>query len=366
MTRPPSILTILFSTASLRDAKRRRIGFAVVSAILAILCVWPRHYLARADLAPDDSGGDLSSMLGSASGGGLLALGALLGTHQSIDEDLTIARSDVVRADVVRRLHLEARPGYGDFEQAEVKLKKQVDMETIRGSILQISITDKNAAFDNALITNYVAAIRDRLTTLNLQQAAQKKIVAENRLEDASTRLAAAQSELDRYRSGNRLAVPEVQLGAAVALVTSLQAHLDAEQAELRAAQQFATGENIQVRIAKARIAGLQEQIAQAQAQAKSGGAGPTVGAMTPTISEYENLYRNEKFSEAEYEIYKRYFDSVIVAELSASTTMDIIEPPHVIPERQFNINAVGGLILCIILAVLSEFYLARPPVGRR
>ncbi len=355
----------LFESRWVRDAGRRRICVIILVVVFAILSLWPRHYLARAALAPDDSGGGLSSLLGAAGGGsGLLALGSLFGTHQSIEEDLAIARSDIVLGDVVRRLRLTERRGYGDFEQAEVKLRKKVDMETVRGSIVQISVRDSDRAFAKALAAGFVSALRDRLTALNMQQAVQKKVVAENRLQDASAEVATAQGALDRFRAANKLAAPEIQLGSAVAVAAGLQARLEAEQAELRTAQQFATGNNIQVQVVQARIAGLQNQIAAAQANAGVGG-GPTLGQMSPIISQYENLYRNEQYAQAEFEIYKRYLDSVIVDQLSATTNMDVIEPAYVKPERQYNLNAVGALILVLVLGGLAEFYVVRPPPGR-
>ena len=365
MTRPPSIMEFVLGSRWARDPWKRRGTIAVAMLVLAVLCIWPRHYEARAELLPDDAGSVLSSLLGSASGGtgGLLSLGSLLGNKQSIESDLTIARSQVVLDDVVRRLHHEGRVS-GDLDRAATKLRHKVDMEAVRGSILSVTVVDHDAVFAKAVVTDFVAAIRARVAAITLEQAGQKRAVAVNRLGDASIQLARAQAALDRFRAQNKLAAPEVQLGAAVSLVTELQARLDAEEAQLQALQRFATNNNFQIQAAQAQVAALRSQIASAQASANTS-PGPSVGALTPKITEYENLYRNERFAQAEYEIYQRYLGTVTVEELAAGINMDLVEPPFVDPDRKYNTPAVAAFFLVILLGVLAEFYLAHP-VGRR
>ena len=215
-----------------------------------------------------------------------------------------------------------------------------------------------------AVANDYVAAIRWRVGAISIEQAAQKKAVAEDRLKAATIDLAQSQEALDHFRATNKLAAPEIQLGAAVSLVTQLEANLHAEEAHLETLQHFATNDNIEVQAARTQVAALQGQIANAQASAPSAGV-PSVGAMSPRITEYENLYRNEKFAEAEYEIYQRYLGTVTVEELSAGINMDLIEPPYVDLDRQYNASAVGALMLVILLGLFSEYYIFRTgPAG--
>ncbi len=366
MTRPPSIMDFVLGSRWARDPLKRRGTMAAAIVVLAVLCVWPRHYLAQAQLLPDDAGSVLSSLLGSASGGtgGLLSLGNLIGNHPTVESDLTIARSQVVVADVVRRLRQEGRVS-GDLEREEIKLRHKTSLEAVRGSILKITFTDHDPAFAKAVVTDYVAATRARVAAISLEQAGQKKIVAQNRLEAATVDLAQSQAAIDRFRAENKLAQPEVQLGAAVALVTSLQAKLDAEQAQLSALQTFATGNNFQIQAEQAQVAALKAQINKAQA-AENAGPGPSVGGLTPKITEYENLYRNERFAQAEFEIYQRYMGTVAVEELAAGINMDLIEPPFVDADRQYNTSAVGALFLVIMLSILAEFYIAQTYDPRR
>jgi capsule polysaccharide export protein KpsE/RkpR len=292
----------------------------------------------------------------------------LIGGRQSIESDLTIARSLAVAVDAANRLRQEgvlpARAGNEEGPERSVSaLRHKADIEVIRGGILQVSVVDHRPAFAKALVTAYVLAIRNRLEALNVEESKQKKAIAADRLADATLNLARAQSELDRFRLANRLAEPQIELGAAISLVSGLEARLAAQQAELATLEKFATNDNIEVQTARAEVEAIKGQLAAAEASASSG-PGTSVGQMRPKISEYENLFRNEKYAEAEFEIFKRYLDTVTVEQMSAGVSMNVVEPPYLDPDRQFNEHALAALILLIIVAVFAEFYIQRPPIG--
>ncbi|MEO8812686.1 MAG: hypothetical protein ABI376_07225 [Caulobacteraceae bacterium] len=359
MTPPRTIMSAVLDSAPLRRARTRRAIFAVLAVILAVLCVWPRTYLAKAALLPDDSGGGLSSFLGGAvsAGGGLL--GTLFGGRQSIEVDLAIARSHAVVAEVAAVLVHERVLKTHDLTKATMMLRKVVRVEAVRGGLLMISTEGGDSVRAKTVVSTYVDVLRSHLSQMTLRQAAEKKAVASNRFEEATATLARTQAELDRFRQQHKLAMPEAQLGPAISLLTGLQANLQAQETALRTQLQFATNENIQVQAARARIASLNAQIAAAQAGAGGGAVGgPTLGGLTPELSEYENLYRAVRAAEAEYEIYKRYLSTVAVEEVSSGINMEVIEPPYISPERQIHTRAAGALVLLIILAGLAEVYL--------
>ncbi len=190
----------VMATPWMRRPATRRLIFAGAALVLAALSVWPQRYLARADLMPQDASNGLSAMLGGGGGGGLASLGALLGGHQSIEADLTMARSEAVLRSAIARMGILGKPAWRDSRAAEVKIRNKLDISAIRGSILQITARDADPAFAKALVGAYVGAVQDSLTALTLHQSAQRRGVAENRLNEASARLAAAQAALTRFR----------------------------------------------------------------------------------------------------------------------------------------------------------------------
>ncbi len=348
--------------ADFRRPNRRRVFFGVAALVTAVLCVWPRHYLARADLLPQEAAGGLSALLGQG-GGELAGLGALLGNHQSIEMDLTVARSQSVLRDVVARLRARRPNSYRDEQRAELSIRKRVTIEAVRGSIIQINVFDADPDLAYEIVSDFVAAIKQKTANLSLQQSAQNRAVAADQLAEATTRLASAQQALGRFRLENKLPSPEAQLGSGVTQLAILQGKLQAANVELQTLQRFATRSNFEVQSTEAEIAGLQHQIADAQT-AQYGEAGLSVAAVAQRSSQYLNLYRDEKFAEALYAIYTRYLEQVTIEELSANQDIKVIEPPYVDPAYQTNSSAVGLLLLIVLLAVGFEFYLVKPPVG--
>jgi len=298
VTPPRTIIGGVLDTEWFRSPLKRRLTFAVAAAILGVLSLYPQHYVAETQLMPQSSGGGLSTVLAQQSSGALLDLGALTGNTQSVEADLTIARSQAVIDGVVNQLHLVGMPGFRSRRQAEAKLKHKLKILAIRGSILQIKAEDRDPAFAKALVAAAGEAVRNRLAEISLQQAAQKRAVATDRLADATTRLANAQTALNQFRVENKLPAPETQLGAGVGILAGLQSRLQAKQVELGALEEVNTGENIQVKLAQAEIASLQRQIAQAQSQSGLGLAG-----MVSASTKYNDLYRDYTTAELLYQV---------------------------------------------------------------
>jgi len=365
VTPPRTILARILDSRWFRSPLKRRATFAAAAFVVGVLCLYPRHYVARADLLPQDTGGGLSGVIGQS--GALVSLGALIGSHQSIEVDVTVARSEAVLRDVIGRMQLigRGRGQFRDMPDAERKLRKKVDVEAIRGSILQVKSQDANPVFARNFVAAYAWAIQNRLTTLTLRQVAAKRAVANERLAQSAARLTAAQRAITNYRSVNKLAAPEIQLGAAVTELATLQARLQAKQVELQMVERFTTGSNIQLQSIQTEITSIQRQIADAETASGSAG-GPKLATIALGSDAYFNLYRDEQFAESLYEVYSKYVEEVIIDEMSANANMEVIEPAYVDPNRQFNTAAVALLTLLILLAAGCEYYIVAPPVGRR
>jgi len=365
LTPPPTIMSAVFDSAWFRSPLRRRLTFALCALILAALCLWPRQYAAETELLPQTSGGGLSAILAQQAGGAILDLGSLTGNRQTIEADLTVARSYSVLRTVIVKL-LPAFPSrFRDPVKAAAKLRHELGIIAIRGSILQITVRDHDPAFAKALVNAVATSIQDRLAALSIQQAGQKRAVAENRLREASLRLFNAQQALTQFRLANKLAAPEAQLGAGVSELAALQGQLQAKQVELTGLQEVATPNNVQIKVIQTEIGSIKRQIAEIQTTSR-GESSLNLAGLSLTNSAYFNLYRDEKTADILYQVYTRYMEELTIDEMSANENMDIIDPAYINPERQFNIWAVGLLIVVLILAVMAEGYVLRPPVGRR
>ena len=341
------------------DPRRRRIGYAVLALLLAIFCAFPRPYVARAKMVPQDSNSVGLNSTMSALGGQFQGFAALLGgARQPIDLYLAIGRSTEVTDAVIRRLKLVGPDGYASVQKARVALGRKVDVHSLTGGIIEVEVRTHDPVQAKAITGAFVDAISHRIITLDEDRIRRKQEVVMNRFKDASARVVSAEAALDDFRRRNRLAEPTAELGSALSLRAGLEAQLQAKQVELQMLERFQGPENPQLQAVQSAIASLRAQIART-ATPQTGTAGPNVAGLSGLSNEYLTLYRNYRFAQALYEVYARSSEEVAVETIAGETAADVqaIEAAHVDPDRKFNIPAVALLALLVLAALFTEIY---------
>jgi len=347
-------MAAVFGSPWMVQARPRRGGFAVLALILAILSIWPRPYHASTLLAPDDSAAGLSGLF--SGGGGVNLVASLLGGRGSIDADLLIGRSQTVFSAVAQKLHDQGRYRGMSIEKLEVRLRHKVEVESARGSILQISTDDHDPSLARQIIEDFVLVMRQRLTTLSRDQAIEKRAIARRSMDDATRLLDQQQQILNAYQASHHFSNPITQQGFSQGTEVLLQGQLEAAQVTLLTLEKSEGPDNIQLQTVRDRVQVLQRQIADIQTRPGAGSV-ESLSRVNPEVAEYINLLRDEGFAEGRYEIYKRYLESLTVQEMAAPLNVDVIDPPFVDPQRHFNPVPLGLLSLLVILAVIAEFY---------
>jgi len=346
--------------ALVADDRRRRIGYAVLAVILALLCLFPQPYVARAKVTPQDNNSvGLGSMI-NAVGGQLQSFASLFGgAKQPIDFYLAVGRSAEVTDDVIRRLKLVGPDAdYADAGKARIALAKKVDIHSLTGGIIEIETRTHSPEQSQALTAAYVGAISDRIVALGHERITRKRGLVLQRFKEAGGRVAKAEAALNGFRRRNNLAEPEAQLGSALALRTGLEARLQAKLVELQTLQRFQGAENPQLQAAQSEVASLRAQIART-AQPSLGAAGPNVAGLSEISGEYLDLYRDYRFAQALYEVYARSSEEVAVETLASETASDVqvVEAPNLEAGRHYNVPAVALLVLLLVLAFFTEIY---------
>lgn len=345
--------------AFLAEPRRRRIGYAVLALLLAVLCLFPQPYVARAKLVPQDNNSiGLGSMM-NALGGQLQGFAALFGgAKQPIDMYLAISRGTEVTDAVVGKLRLVGPNGYASQDKARVALAKKVDIHSLTGGIVEVEVRTHDGAQAEALTRAYVQAISDRIIALGRDRVRRKREVVQERFKEAAGRVVKSEAALNAFRRRNRLAEPEAQLGSALAVRAGLEAQLQAKLVELQTLQRFQGEENPQLQAVQSEVASLRAQIARTTSPG-SEAAGPNVAGLSEVSGEYLNLYRDYRFAQALYEVYARSSEEVAVETLAAETASDVqlIEAPRLDSDRKYNVPAVALLALLIALALFTEIY---------
>jgi hypothetical protein len=342
------------------NSRNRRIGYGVLALVLAVLIFFPRPYVARAKLLPQDAGSAGLGQLVNALGGQLQSFANLLtGGRAPNDLYLIIGRSDTVLNDVIRDLKLvgPGRP-YPTVTKAKLDIDDKVDVRLLLGGVVEVETRSRDPKEAQAFTAAFVRAISQRIGQLGRQTASRKSEIVQQRLSTATRRVGEAQMRLDTFRQANRLAEPEAELSGALALRTTLEAQLQAQMVELREAQEFKGPESPELMGIQSSIAELRRRIAET-AVPRTGAGGPSVGGLSALQSRYLNLYRDHRLAQALYEVYSRAAEQSEVENLVAESAsyIQIIEPSHLDPDRKYNLSAIALLVALAVLALFTEWY---------
>src|SRR5205085_6295731 len=127
------------------------------------------------------------------------------------------------------------------------------------------------------ITATYASAIGSHLARYGRQIITNKRRIVDERIRDASQRVAIAESDVTEFRRSNNLAEPEQQLGAALSQRANLEAQLQAKQVEYQTLAQLRGPESSELLALQSDIAGLRQQIARS--------ATPTTGAAGPNVA---------------------------------------------------------------------------------
>jgi hypothetical protein len=350
-----------------RETRKRRIAYAITGVVLAILIVVPEPHVARAKLLPQDSSSAGLGQILNSLGGQLGSFASLLsGGRPPNDLYLVIGRSDGVADDVIQALKLAGpQRSYASVREAKVALARKVDVHLLLGGVLEVETTTHDAANSVALTSAYVTAISNRIGQLGRQTIKSKTAIVARRFEDARMKVVQTETALQAFRSQNRLAEPEIQLGSELSLRAQQQAQLQAKTVELQVMQQTAGPDNPALQAVQGEVAALRAQIGQSE-RPTLGAAGPNVSGLSVLQNRYLNLFRDYRFAQALYEVYSRASEQVAVENMVAesATYIQLVEPAHLDADRHYNISAIALFSLLVLIILFSEVYV--PLTGLR
>lgn len=345
----------------------RRGTIAALALVMGVFSIWPRPYEASALLAPDDSAAGLTGLF--SGGGGVNLISSLLGGRGTIEADLLVGRSNSVFTAVAKKLHEQGYYRDLSVDQVNARLRRDIEIESQRGSILQISIDEYNPELARQIIEDFVVELRHRLATLSREQADAKLAIAKDRMQEATRQYEQAQQALNTYRAAHNFTTPEVQQTVSQGSYVGLQAELEAATTTLNFLEKTLGPDNFQLQTARDRVRVLEQQIANLETK-PGGGNIQSLAKISPEVAKYRDLLREEGFAQGRYDIYKRYLESLSVQDAAATLNMALLDPPFIDPRRHYNGIVLGLLVLWIAFGIFVEFYLVSAaglsPVSRR
>ncbi len=337
------------------DRPRLRLAiYAVLAAVFALLTLFPRPYVARAKIVPQDTSTTAASttnLLG-ALGSGANGIGSLLtGGRPSNDLYLIIGRSDSVTSQVIRDLKLVGPDRkFANTSDAKLWIERHVDTHLLLGGAMEI-VTKLHDPDEAVRVTaEYQRAIGRQLAGFGRQLIVNKKRLVSERFMGAKRRVTEAETRLALFRRQYGLPEPSQQFGASLTQRAMLEAQIQAQEVEIATLRQYRGPESIELQRAQTQLAALRGQLAQNQTPTQS---------LSVVSTRYLRLFRDFQFDQGIYGVYQRSAEQVAVEELAAQSAsyIQVIDDAHIDPDRKFNLPALALLMLVLLIAVFVEWY---------
>jgi capsule polysaccharide export protein KpsE/RkpR len=361
---------------------RRFLWRSTLCGIILASCFafWLRKsYTATARLMPPEKEAMSTSPMammaamssGNNSGGGSGGGGGGMGDVASVASDLLGTKSQgalvvdmmygrSVEDAVVNRFDLRKVYKVKFMDDARKRLMKHTDIaEDKKSGIIVMKVADHDPQRAAAMAQTYLEALNDVLATVSTSSARRERIFIEDRLKTVKQSLDAAERQYSDYASQNSaIDIPE-QGRAMVAATAMMQGQLIAAQSELEGLAQVYTENNVRVRSARARVAGLQKELDKmggaenATAPSKNGSSDiyPSIRKLPLLGVRWADLYREVKIEETVYELLTGEYELAKIQEAKEVPSVKFYDPPEV-PERpsgppRLLIIVLGGLFSC-------------------
>jgi capsule polysaccharide export protein KpsE/RkpR len=350
----------------------------LLSGVVAFLL--PKQYESVARLMPPDQQGGSSAAILSALagrslgglGGGLGALaGGLLGAKTSTALYIDLLHSRTIADHIIDRFDLQ-RVYHSRYRINAVKrLRHRTDIvDDKKSGIITLTVTDTDPVRARAIAQAYLEELNTMLTTMNTSSAHRERVFIEKRLATGKIQLLAAERALSEFSSVNTTLDIKEQTHAMVDAAAKLQGELIVAQSDLNSLQQIYGNENVRVRAAHARIAGLQNELVKMSGNSSalpsdSGkGDGEDNTSLYPSLRQlprlavpYLELYRNVRIQETVFELLSQQYETARIEEAKDTPVVSAFDPPLLPEKKSFPPRLLVILILTAVTDAIVSFF---------
>ena len=361
------------------EHRRSILRIFVVGTLFSLVVVFliPNRYESTARIMPPENSGSSAALLAALAGrgsgelGGLGSIAAsLLGVRTSGPLFVDLLRSATISDHLIDRFQLQQV--YGKRYKVDT-IKKLAGRTAItedkKSGVISITVQDSDPQRARDIAQAYLDELNLLVNRTNTSSARQERMFIEHRLQGAESELERAQKELSDFSSTHSTVDIKEQTRATVDAAAKLQGQVIVEQTELDALLQIYGDENVRVRAAHARIAGLKNQLRalggtseplQADGNISADNAGPIsrTGVEYPPLRQiprlavpYADIYRHVRVQEAVYEMLTQQYELSRIQEAKDVPVVRVIDAPGLPEKKSFPPRGVfAELLSCLVL----------------
>lgn len=367
------------NASQLWDERRLLVRIGAVAFILSALIAFtvPKQYESSARLMPPDNGGSGSAMLAALVGrsvGGLGNLGgiasSLLGTRSSSALFIDLLHSRSIADHLIDRFDLQkVYSKRYRIDTAKFLARRTSIVEDKKSGVITVTVTDQDPERARSIAAAYLDELNSIVTRANTSSARREREFIEQRLVSVQAELQDAQNALSVFSSNNSTLDIKEQTRAMVDAASKLEGEKIVGESELASLEQIYGNDNVRVRAARARIAGLQQELQKMSgtaseplpSDADSTKPYPSIRQLPRLAVPYANLYRRVRIQETVYELLSQQYEMARIGEAKDTPVVSVIDAPLVAEKKSFPPRSLLMLALTVFaLFVAAAFILLR------
>jgi len=376
---PTPIPNWVVNASQLWDHRRLLARVGGIALVLSALVAFtlPKQYESSARLMPPDSAGSGSAILAALVGrsaGGTSSLGSLasslLGGRSTSVLFIELLHSRSIADRLIDRFDLQRvyRRRYR-IDTVKFLARRTSIVNDAKSGVVTLTFTDTDPERARAIAQAYVEELNSIVTRANTSSARREREFIEQRLVSVQAELQDAQQALSKFSSTTTTLDIKAQTQAMVDAASKLEGERISGESELASLQQIYGDDNVRVRAARARIAGLQHELEKMSGSSADAPPDPSADANPyPSIRQlprlavpYANLYRRVRIQETVYELLSQQYEMARIEEAKDTPVVGVIDAPLVAEKKSSPPRLLLMLILTgIALGITAAFILLR------
>jgi tyrosine-protein kinase Etk/Wzc len=311
---------------------------------LSLLLATPPTYTARTSFFPPAQSASAASGLASQLNmlGGLSGAGA--GKTQA-EQYVAMLKSRSVADATAARFDLSRVYALTLPEDVRAKLARRTNIYlSSRSDLIEVSVDDRDPQRAAQMAAYYVESLTKLLGRVAVTDARQRRVFLEQQVDETRAKLDRAETLL--RGSGVSPSAAQLEPGAAVGMVSQMNANIVAQEIKLAALRSVAGEANPTTLAATSELAALKRKLGDMQAGGKTAGS-----------DEYTALYRDYKYNSALLELLATQLASARIDEARDGSSLQIVDFA-VVPRKKSAPRALlfigAGLAFGIGLVLLA------------
>lgn len=355
------------------------LGAGALALLISLLI--PNEYTAVTSILTPQQNSSLSSIL-TAQLGSIASLGSIAGKDIGLKDpnDLYVGmlESRVIEDALVRQFGLAALYHERKASRARKALEKHSTILSTKSGFITIAVRDRDPNRAAAIANQYVAQLQLLNSNFAVSEAGQRRKFFEQQLQDAQTKLVAAEQSLKQTQLQTGVIQLDAQTRATIESEAQIRAQIAAKEVELETLSAYATDQNAERVRSEQELNGLRKQLNLLQSKPTSGKGDIQVSTSEiPSVGmQYLNQVRDVRYDEMIMELLAKQFEAAKLDEAREGTVIQVLDPAippdtKSFPQRSIIvlIGALIGLFGSIAFLVIRELSKAServPQYGER